>query len=657
MKIHQALLGYERGHRILSASIELHGAAKHDLLQFSDRAVDTSDIPSDGYLTGFPLTQDGMYVLARTWAAPEMPRPGCIWTHSLLITFTGLAELKEPRQLLRFFRRPSSTPIFSDYSSPITLDGSPQQSWPRIDQALARHLLLEIYAEPLKKVIVEIQQTGPAESTLLAIWGQQWPRLRRNFRYCSLTSDDRSTRQHVFDVQFRLRGGIVASAASGQEDDTSDDWTELCVRDLDQPTSELRQFLKRAGSDITGGRMRFAELCSLFAEHQRVDEVKGIELTLQYVVNRLPVNEGRLLRTAAVADSVRMASRLGSESVLQLLPFVEDHLTNVDRSGKLKLAKRYWDIDPQILLGQGSAMILCEELDAVIESLDQDDAIAAVLREEDVAREVLPRRIDLLNRHEIWRSSAAEMATELLAEITNAQEMRPVVVALMTAERTDMVSVACRSFGAKVVFEASVSKDSSGSGSAVEFALHAFGLLVDKEKYEAVKAILERESIVDKRLIHAFVRTVSSDLPKLGSDGEKDPWVALWNRAVGDIGPGKVDSIILFFLIRAITVSESHAASLLEMSYDHVLDRYHSGRFGFEKRSRLTGYLLLSDWFDWSFESRLTRTVAELAVDRRFTAEEFQALSRKKCRFARVLRSVESFEGGSKYLDGIQVHR
>ena len=430
MKIHQALLGYDRGHRILSASIEVHGASKHDLLQFSDRAVETGDIPSDGYLTGYPLTQDGMYVLARTWAAPEMSRPGCIWTHSLLISFTDLAELEEPRQLLRFFRRPSSTQICLDYTRPIVLDASSQQLWPRIDGALARDLLLAIYAEPSKKVIIEIPQMGAAESTLLAVWGQQWPRLRRNFRYCLLTSDDRSTRQHVFDVQFRLGGGSATRPSSGQEDEAGDSWTELCMRDLDHPTSELRQYLKRAGSDITGGRMRFAELCSLFAERQRVDEVRGVELTLQYVVNRLPVNEGRLLRSAAVADSVRMASRLGSESVLQLLPFVENHLANVDRHGKLKLAKRYWDIDPQILVGTDSPMILRAELDAVIESLGRDDAIAAVLREEDVAKEVLPRRTDLLNRHEIWRSSVAGIATELLAEIANPQEMKPIVVAL-----------------------------------------------------------------------------------------------------------------------------------------------------------------------------------------------------------------------------------
>ena len=598
-----------------------------------------------------------MYVVARTWAAPEMPRPGCIWTHSLLVSFTDLAELEEPRQLLRFFRRPSSTEMFVDYTRPIVLDFACEHIWPRIDRALARDLLMAIYCEPSNRVMIQVPQTDAAESTLLAVWGQQWPRLRRNFRYCSLTSDDRSTRQHVFDVQFRLRGGSSTRPSPRQEDEAADFWTELCIRDLDHPTSKFRQYLKRAGSDITGGRMRFAELCSLFAERERVDEVKGVELTLRYVVDRLPSNEGRLLRSAAVADSVRMASRLGSESMLQLLPFLKDHLTNVDRQGRFELAKRYWDIDPQIVVGPDSPMDLRAEMDAVIGSLARNEAIAAVLGEDDVAKEVLPRRIDLLDRHEIWRSGVVEIATRLLAEITSRQQMKSVVVALIIAERTDMVSLACTSFGARVVFEASVSEVLVGSSASLEFGLSAFDLLEGGEKYQVVNDILESGSTVEKSLIHAFVRAVSFDLPRWGARGEGDPWIALWDRAVGSIGSGREDSIFVFFIIRAITVAEAHAASLLAMSYDHILDRYQSGKLGFEKCSRLTDHLLLSDWFDWSFESRLTRTVGEFAVDRGFTTEEFRALSKKKRRLARLARSIESFEGGAKYLNRIRINR
>ena len=41
-----------------------------------------------------------------TWPAWEMPRPGCVWTHTLLLDSEALAAC-EPSQLLQFFRRPA----------------------------------------------------------------------------------------------------------------------------------------------------------------------------------------------------------------------------------------------------------------------------------------------------------------------------------------------------------------------------------------------------------------------------------------------------------------------------------------------------------------------------------------------------------------------
>ena len=45
--------------------------------------------------------------LSKTWAAPEISRPGCIWTHSLFISFTELAQIEDPRILLQLFVRPT----------------------------------------------------------------------------------------------------------------------------------------------------------------------------------------------------------------------------------------------------------------------------------------------------------------------------------------------------------------------------------------------------------------------------------------------------------------------------------------------------------------------------------------------------------------------
>lgn len=46
----------------------------------------------ESYLTGYPLKTFGLYCFARTWFALELPRPGCVWTHTLIIKNEDGAE-------------------------------------------------------------------------------------------------------------------------------------------------------------------------------------------------------------------------------------------------------------------------------------------------------------------------------------------------------------------------------------------------------------------------------------------------------------------------------------------------------------------------------------------------------------------------------------
>ena len=80
---------------------------KHRVLVMSDSS--SAGVTAEGisYLTGYPLQESGLYALARTWPAPEMPRPGCVWTHTLFIEFADLAVLDSPSQLEQLFRAPS----------------------------------------------------------------------------------------------------------------------------------------------------------------------------------------------------------------------------------------------------------------------------------------------------------------------------------------------------------------------------------------------------------------------------------------------------------------------------------------------------------------------------------------------------------------------
>src|SRR5271168_894484 len=95
LKLHQCLFGYNDGHRLLASSLRLPSDAASSLLIHSDLLPDFNSSLSDRYWTGLPLPVAKVYALMRTWLAPEMPRPGCVWTHVILVGVADMARLPE----------------------------------------------------------------------------------------------------------------------------------------------------------------------------------------------------------------------------------------------------------------------------------------------------------------------------------------------------------------------------------------------------------------------------------------------------------------------------------------------------------------------------------------------------------------------------------
>jgi hypothetical protein len=104
--IDQALFGYADGHRQIASSFRLPPKDLYLLSSASDLASGTRLGENDSYLTGLPLPESRRHALFRTWAAPEMPRPGCVWSHTLLLDSRAIGSLPAFSELLALFRRP-----------------------------------------------------------------------------------------------------------------------------------------------------------------------------------------------------------------------------------------------------------------------------------------------------------------------------------------------------------------------------------------------------------------------------------------------------------------------------------------------------------------------------------------------------------------------
>jgi hypothetical protein len=117
--IHQTVHGYSEGHRLLATSNQLSDIDQRTLLRLSDRSGDIVTGFKE-YLTGYPLSDSNYFALAKTWHAPEMERPGCVWTHTLLIERKYFQYLTNIHPLKSLFIRPQKGSPFSSYRKPLS---------------------------------------------------------------------------------------------------------------------------------------------------------------------------------------------------------------------------------------------------------------------------------------------------------------------------------------------------------------------------------------------------------------------------------------------------------------------------------------------------------------------------------------------------------
>lgn len=101
------LHGYNNGHHLIAGSVSLPIEEADKISYLSDWSGYVNPIDGDtSYITAYPLKRSNFYVVAKSWYAKEMSRPGCVWTHSLLINLDKLGQEDDLTLLLEYFRRP-----------------------------------------------------------------------------------------------------------------------------------------------------------------------------------------------------------------------------------------------------------------------------------------------------------------------------------------------------------------------------------------------------------------------------------------------------------------------------------------------------------------------------------------------------------------------
>ena len=279
--VEQTLHGYGEGHELLASSSKLPREARRILLSISDLSGHGFVDGFDGYLTGYPLPAINKYALGRTWYAPEMSRPGCVWTHTLLIDFEDVPRLDAIQSILHHFRRPASVDKTNKYEIPLEVEVHGMAASVGVTEGACLRVLDALYGECMAPVLVEASHADEYDDLVFAVWAQQWPRLRRRFSFCTGALLLRSFGKSLLDLQIvpksrRMRAersdpSVRSVDLTSRENlATREEWLVVAATDLRLSGSPLRTFLREYGADTPPERAAFRPLTNCFLALEQV---------------------------------------------------------------------------------------------------------------------------------------------------------------------------------------------------------------------------------------------------------------------------------------------------------------------------------------------------------------------------------------------------
>ena len=315
MKIHQTLHGYSEGHILLASSLSTlthrdrkKMAVLSDWDEYARRGEDSS------YITTYPLPDSPYYVVAMTWYANEMERPGCVWTHSLLLDMTEGSVFFDFRALFFAFVRPQRDK-YSEYNKILEIAGEIEEKTlmpsPFQMPSLAHwlHVLLK-KEEPLAFVVD--QPTSYYQIFLLSLMNHLPTGILSKMSMCSGTGRIRKYDNELFDLQFIVNNRNNLPRINSQMSDVEEgiDWCQYVAQSIKEEKLNVPMLLHRFASDI-GVRMdAYAAVVMVYMILDRLrepgeDNIVKFRLTLRILAEAFASkNEGANFKSAMLDPTI-----------------------------------------------------------------------------------------------------------------------------------------------------------------------------------------------------------------------------------------------------------------------------------------------------------------------------------------------------------------
>ncbi|MEX3174061.1 hypothetical protein AB4M04_18495 [Serratia quinivorans] len=648
MNVDQCLFGYEDGHRLLASSLPL-GEALSLLTELSDLAPGTIFGDSEGYWTGLPVASLGRYVLMRTWPAPEMSRPGCVWTHALLIEPGLLEAIDDLTVLQSIVMRPDKPTNRTRYQTKIEINVSmaaPVADHP--DSNVIGTLLSALYGTLTSSI--EIQQPGELDAALFAVWSQQWPRLRRNFRFQTAASRGVKTGT---SVRFDALALLVSPDRPSAITDTScyPEWLAVAAKDAQRIGHEgLRAFLWRYGLDVRKQRGSFRPLTEIHLLHNNESEDSSMRV-FRLISQAFPdAHEALRLKQDLIDGLLIPGAQVGL-----MYRMLEDAA-----QGEQKFPQ------PTSVGMERLATLWPEQAEAIIELLS-----VTVRVQDSVGALIQSTLLEVAKTETFWLLSPLQPALqEVMVKSSPAFLLSS--EKLLDDERLAalMVFIPEETAGLDGFIDALLCRNNPDLTDAVyeHFSVRAAAAVVtrlsdDKEDISPqwMKSLIQRPSLLlqDAVLGHVPRTRVLYDIaeqlgwfsPAVFSAGIK-PWFHGLVHAENDIQGEEMETLGCFLLILACHSGGEEGLSSVELFFSHL----HRKLMDSDLSSRAAGllYPFLPDigWFlNWDLALRLRIVIAETFIKNSWPSAHYFSLAKGKKGRALLAKTIAGMPGGHVYID------
>ena len=491
-----------------------------------------------------------------------------------------------------------------------------------------------------------VNEPGDLDDPLFAVWSQQWPRLRRNFRFQTATTREaRPTGGVRFDVTAML-GGPGSGPATPPEVDTP--WLRAAASDaLGLTDGDLRSFLWRYGADVHRQRGSFVPLVEVKLLHDAPKSDAGSRV-LGVVTKSFPDLEdagqlkqelvnGELVPTAQL-EVLWYVLAQGGEAVFP--PPTEEGVSRLallwpERPGDLlQLAERTADADGTLAKSVFAAVT------GAVPTRDFWSLTESYLR---VRERMVEARPDLLAADGALKLDNGTMVRMLRFVQRDAPTVGKLMPLLVFRDDERLAEEALTRFPREAALQ--VIADADGGTRRV-------GRAWLRELVRRPRVLLDVSvmgGIQRAGLLYEIADALGWLTPEVISAGS-DPWMAALSYMETDLPDDRRDILHAFLVALGIATGGDGGRQLLERFFDGVHEQELKARLPWRARDILLPVLAEVSWGKgWDYALRLRLAVAAAYVQNGYPLESYAALSSRRKVRAMLSDAAADVPGGRPY--------